>query len=318
MKRMPTSCVALGLCLVLALGSASADEAGRIDIQRVLPDGQLSRVIPAGEPVTLRISGVWQDACVPSVEGFERSGQGRLLNLFWNRASFVFCPQRLTPFSRDLENVQFDSGEIGVLPVTVVHTQWAVQSGDRAVFPVEGMVVLPAVRIAIQAPAEQQIAHWPTARRPPPGFHAVTPIHDLDGAWYAPERSGSGLLLEHRPRMAGSSSQDEVFGSWANFSTDGASQWHLLADTYWASPTRLLGRVYRATDDPRGCTREFPNPTCIFEARAAKRVDPVGIFELDLQAPDELVMTIDDSGTPLLLGMLQPPVEGYRVRLRRL
>lgn len=318
MGRISTSCVALGLCVVLALGSASAEEAGRIDIQRVLPNGQLSRVIPAGEPVTLRISGVWHDACVPTVAGFERSGQGRLLNLFWNRASFIFCAAVLTPFSREIENVRFDEDEIGVLPVTVVNTHWAVPSGDRAVTAADGMTVLPSVQMAIQARAEQQIAHWPTARQPPAGFHAVTPIHDLDGAWYAPERSGSGLLLEHRPRKAGSSTPDEVFGSWANFATDGTSQWHLLADAYWASPTRLLGRIYRASDDQRGCTRQFPNPECIFEARAAKRVDPVGIFELDLQGPDELVMTIDDSGTPLLLGMQQPPVEGYRVRLRRL
>lgn len=306
------------LALSVAAGLAPAGEVGRIDIQRVLPDGQLTREIPAGEPVTLRISGVWADSCVPGVVGFERNGDGRLLNLFWNRALLIACLQVLTPFSQDLRNVRFDEAEIGSLPVTVIHTQGSVLQGDRVLTVVEGMRVLPPIRIAIQAPPQQRIAHWPTARQPPAGFHAVTPIHEIGGGWYVPERPGSGLMLDHRPRAAGSSVQDEVYGSWANFAIEGQSQWHLLADTYWATPTRLLGWIYRAADEPRGCTRQFPNPQCIFEARAARRLAPVGIFQLDIEGPDELVMTIDDSGTPLLLGLMQPPVEGYRVRLRRL
>lgn len=312
MKSLP----ALGFSLML-LNPAHASEAGRIDIQRVLPNGQLTREIPVGEPVTLRVSGIWHNACLPAVVGFEPSGNGRLLNLFWNSAAFIGCGQALTPFSRHIENVRFDEGEIGVLPVAVVYTQFAVPFGSGSAIVVDGMRVLPEVEIAVQAPPEKQIAHWPTARRPPAGLYALTPIYDIGGSWYAPESLGSGLLLSHARRQAGSSTQDVLFGSWANFSIEGKSQWHLFADTYWASPTRLLGKIFRAEDDQRGCTRQFPNPKCIFEARSAKRLDTVGIFELDIQNPDELVMTIDDSGRTLLLGLVQPPVEGYRVRLRR-
>jgi len=318
MKGLQRSIAVLALSLTLAGGWAQASESGRIDIQRVLPNGQLTREIPAGEPVTLRISGVWHDGCTPAVAGFERSGQGRLLNLFWNRALLIGCAQVLTPFSRDLDNVRFDEGEIGVLPVTVLNTHGAAPSGNDALYLIQGATVLPSVELAIQAPASRQVAHWPTARRPPDGLYALTPIHDISGGWYAPEHAGSGLMIDHQRRQAGSTTQDEFWGTWTNFAVDGESQWHLFSETYWVTPTRALGKVFRAMDEPRGCTREFPNPTCIFEARAAKRLDPVGIFQLDLQGPDELVLTIDDSGTTLLLGLMQPPVEGYRVRLRRL
>lgn len=318
MNCLQRSSAALALALTLAGGWAEASEAGRIDIQRVLPNGQLTREIPTGEPVTLRISGVWHDGCTPSVAGFERSGQGRLLNLFWNRALLILCPQVLTPFSRDLGNVRFDEGEIGILPVTVINTHGAAPLGNDALYLIQGATVLPPVELAIQAPKAQQVAHWPTARRPPAGLYALTPIHEISGGWYAPEHAGSGLMINHQRRPSGSATQDEFWGTWTNFATDGKSQWHLFSDTYWVTPTRALGKVFRAEAEAQPCTLQFPNPACHFAARAAKRLDPVGIFQLDLQGPNEMVLTIDDSGTTLLLGLMQPPVEGYRVRLRRL
>lgn len=310
---------ALRLCAVLVLGHAHAEEAGRIDIQRVLPNGQLTREIPAGEPVTLRVSGVWHDACVPAVSGFERSGQGRLLNLFWNRALFIACPQVLTPFSRDVDNVRFEQREIGVLPVTVLNTVAALASGNDAQYVLQGATVLPSVELAIQAPPEQQVAHWPTAQQPPAGLYALTPLREISGGWYSPQHSGSGLMLQHRRKESGSPKQDELWGTWSNFGNDGKTQWHLLADSYWQTPTRALGRVYRAEAEAQGCTAQFPNPACHFAARSARRVDPVGIFQLDVLGPDDVLLTIDDSGTTLLLGSMQPPIRGgYRVSLRRL
>lgn len=306
--------------LIAPLFAPQAHAASRIDdIQRVLPNGQLSREIPAGETVTLRISGVWRDSCTPSVLGFVRSGEGRLLNLFWNRSTFRFCYSALTPFTRDIENVRFDENEIGALPITVVNTHDGVAAPDGStVTPVQGLTVLPPIELAIQAPADRQVAHWPTARQPPAGLFPVTAQYDLSGAWYTPEHSGTGLLLQHTRRAAGSSTIDSLWGSWSNFATDGRSQWHVFSETYWASPTRLLGRVLRAEADAVACTAQFPNPECNFAARAAREVRILGVFEITVHGPDELTLTIDDSGTPLLLGMTQPPVQGYSVRLRRL
>jgi hypothetical protein len=308
----------LGMYAALAFGHAHATDAGRIDIQRVLPNGQLSREIPAGEPVTLRISGVWRDGCIPNVVGFESSETGRLLNLLWDRRLRVGCIAALTPFSRDIENVRFDAAEIGVLPVNVVNTHYPSSAGLPVDALRERLTVLPPVGLAIQAPSAQRVAHWPTARQPPAGLYAVTPLQDIGGGWYSPEHSGSGLMLDHRRRPAGAPKQDELWGTWANFDSDGKTQWHLLAETYWQTPTRAIGKVYRAEGEAQACTLQFPNPACHFAARSARRVDPVGIFQLDVLGPDELVLTIDDSGTTLLLGMMQPPVEGYRVSLRRL
>ncbi|MFY8133850.1 MAG: hypothetical protein ACOVKS_02485, partial [Aquimonas sp.] len=145
--------------LVAPLFAPQALAASRIDdIQRVLPNGQLSREIPAGETVTLRISGVWRDSCTPSVLGFERSGKGRLLNLFWNRSAFIFCFSALTPFTRDIENVRFDENEIGALPITVVNTHDALAAPDGStVTPVR-----PATRGTLRAPGA---AHTPAVRR---------------------------------------------------------------------------------------------------------------------------------------------------------
>ncbi|MBE5314301.1 MAG: hypothetical protein H4O13_02745 [Xanthomonadales bacterium] len=306
--------------LVAPLFGPQAEAAPRIDdIQRVLPNGQLTREIPAGETVTLRISGVWTDSCTPSVLSFERSGQGRLLNLFWDRAALIYCLSALTPFTRDIPNVRFDEAEIGALPITVVNSHQSLPLPDGTVVaPVQGSTTMPQFEIAIQAPVDRQVTHWPTARQPPAGVFPVTAQYDLSGAWYSPQQSGSGLLLKHERRKSGSSTIDSLWGSWSNFATDGSSQWHVFSETYWASPTRLLGRVLRAEAEAVACTAQFPNPGCNFAARAAREVKIVGIFEITVHGPDELTLTIDDSGTPLLLGMTQPPVQGYSVRLRRL
>ncbi len=311
---------ALSLCAALVLGHAHAEEAGRIDIQRVLPNGQLTREIPAGEPVTLRISGIWPGRCVPTVAGFERSGAGRLLNLYTSREDFFSCLSALTVtyFSRDLENVRFDEQEIGALTVAVLNTHQALPSGNDILYSTQGATALAPIQLAIQAPPARQVAHWPTAQQPPAGLYALTPLREISGGWYSPQHSGSGLMLQHRRKASGSSKPDELWGTWANFGSDGKTQWHLLADSYWQTPTRALGQVYRAEAEAQGCTLQFPNPACHFAARSARRVDPVGIFQLDVIGPDEVLLTIDDSGTPLLLGLMQPPVEGYRVSLRRL
>lgn len=306
--------------LVAPLFAPQAEAASRIDdIQRVLPNGQLTREIPAGETVTLRISGVWRDSCTPNVLGFERSGEGRLLNLFWNRSAFIFCYSALTPFTRDIQNVRFDETEIGALTVSVVNTHDALAAPDGStVTPVQGLTVLPPLEIAIQAPVDRQVAQWPAARQPPAGRFPVSAQYDLSGAWYSPQHSGSGLLLQHERRAAGSTAIDSLWGSWSNFAIDGSSQWHVFSETYWATPTRLLGRVLRAEAESVACTTQFPNPECAFAARAARAVQVVGIFEITVHGPDELTLTIDDSGTPLVSGATQPPLQGYSVRLRRL
>lgn len=313
------SLTAIALICVPLMG-AQADAVSRVeDIQRVLPGGALTREIPAGEPVTLRVSGVWHNACTPSVIGFEPSGRGRVLNLLWNRTSFAYCRPEATDFSRDIPGVRFEASEIGVLPITVVNTHGGLPTpGGGSVIPVEGMTVLPPFELVVQAPLQQQIGVWPTARQPPEGLFPITARYELSGAWYAPQHPGSGLLLNHERRRAGTQTIDQLWGSWSNFSTDGRPQWHVLSETYWATPTRLLGWVLRAEAEPSACTAQFPNPECSFAARSANTIDIVGIFEINVLGPDRLSLTIDDSGTPLLLGFVQPPVQGYRVELQRL
>ena len=290
------------------------------DIQRVLPDGQLTRHIPAEQPVTLRISGIWSNRCIPSVRAFDRGRSGRLLQLVLTVPPSAFiCWPVPTAFTQDVAGLRFEEDEIGVLPVAVVLTD--LETIDTRALT-QGLQWLQALDIAIQPPPERLVPVWPTARRPPAGLYAATARYDVSGGWYSPEHSGTGLTLHHEPRRAGGdpASVDVLWGSWANFAIDGRPQWHLLSETYWASPTRLLGKVYRADAQAVACNAQIPNTGCSFGARAAQRVQVVGIFELDVTTPNELTLTIiDDSGTTtLLLGMLQPPVEGYRVRLRRL
>lgn len=291
----------------------NAGAANQIDIQRVLPNGQLSREIPAGDPVQLRISGIWYDSCTSSLQEFTANGKGRVLNLLHDRNTFILCRPVETAFTRDI-NTRFSESEIGRLSVTVLNTHGAVASQRFS----DQFTLLQPIELAIQPPANRAVAVWPTAIRVPDGYYALAPLHNIGGGWYSPQHSGSGLTLNHEPRKSGDRGQDRLFGTWSNFATNGDPQWHLLADTYWATPTRLLGRIYRAEADPIACTLQFPNPECDFAARSAREGRIAGIFELQVHGPDELSLTIDDSGTTLLVGMVQPPVRGYTVRLRRL
>jgi len=316
MKNTATLGFAL-LCLLHSVAPVAAQDRVE-DIQVLLPDGQLSRLIPAEQPVTLRISGTWSHRCTPSVRSINRNGPGRLLQLVHSvHPSAFICIPVPTAFTQDVLGVRFDEDEIGVLSVAVALTDF--EAIDTRALS-QGLQWLPTLDIAVQPPPEKLVPAWPTAREPPPGLYAATALYDISGGWYSPEHSGSGLILNHEPRRARgvAASVDTLWGSWANFATDGRPQWHLLSETYWASPTRLLGKVYRAEAEAVDCTAQFPNTACGFGARAARSLQVVGIFELDVTAPDALTLTIDDSGTTLLQGLVQPPVEGYRVQLRRL
>lgn len=291
-----------------------------LKIERVLPDGQVTQELVAGESMNLRISGVWHNGCVPTNARFESSQTGKrllVMSYSWPLTADTFCTAALAPVRYEVPAVQFSVDEVGAVEVTVIEMRRPVTDAGQLVGALE---VLDPLELAVQPPLNQRSNVWPTALQPPQGFYPMTASSDLTGHWFAPEKSGSGLLLKHDRRTSGrpTTEIDQLSGLWANFATDGKTQWHWLADGYWATPNRYLGWVYRAETEPFGCTAVFPNPACTFAALPAESVQRVGIFELRVEHDGELILTFDDSGTPLLLGMQQPPVVGYQVRLQRM
>jgi hypothetical protein len=104
-----------------------------------------------------------------------------------------------------------------------------------------------------------------------------------------------------------------VVGGWFHFAPNGETRWHLLVAERWDTPTRLVGRVYRASGQPFGCTAQSPNPDCDFSPAEGADVAPVGIFALSFESADSAQLTFSLPGNPTFIW-----VPGRPIPLRKL
>jgi hypothetical protein len=268
------------LLMLFAAVPSQAEQPGVFQLRALSTAPGTPQVLRAGETVVLEYSGAWGESCVPEVLGLEGTGRQRVLRLA-PRPPGVFCGQVMTPFARQLEALRFDEDDVGVIKVVVV------RDGAGWVSEHE-LVVLSA------APSPES-----------PTFGAF----DVGGSWYDPARSGSGLLLQHRREGR----QDTVTGGWFHFTPSGETRWHLLVADRWDTPTRLVGRVYRASSQAFGCTAQSPNPDCDFSPAEGADVAPVGIFALSFESADSAQLTFSLPGNPTFIW-----VPGRPIPLRKL
>lgn len=242
------------LMAVLGLGLALSLGATELKIVPENPAAPLR----AGSELRLKLVGTWRDACLPGVLGWTGTGNRRLLKLSGDPGQF--CAQVLTDFELELPPLTVDEGQ--------------------------------QLRVAVIDASEQWISEHTLALQPPPGNGARVGSFDVNGAWFVPERSGSGLLLNHERGLE----SERIFGAWFNFDMDGSPRWYLLDGASWTTPTRLEGTAYLAAATPYACTTQFPNPDCDFAAIRSSRVQPAGRFVIDFADGNAGVLRFTQAG----------------------
>lgn len=244
---------AKALITALSLGLASSLSATPFTLT---PTGDAP--LRAGSELRLKLSGTWRDACLPRVVGWSGSGNRRLLKLSVNPGTF--CAQVLTPFTLELPPLVVESGQ--------------------------------QLRVAVIEGDEQWLSEYTLALQPAGSSGARVGSFDVNGAWYVPERSGSGLLLNHERGLE----SERIFGAWFNFDMDGSTRWYLLDEARWATPTRLEGTAFFAAAAPYLCTTQSPNPDCDFAAVRASRVQAAGRFVIDFADGQKGVLRFTQPG----------------------
>ena len=257
------------LLVLVAAAPVHADQSGGFQLRSLSAEPGTPQVLRAGEPVVLEYSGHWRDSCVPAVLALEGTGRQRVLRLA-PLPPDRGCAAVLTPFTLRLEALRFDEGAIGVVKVVVVEA-------DAGWVSAHELAVL-------------------SAEPNPDPEAASTAAFDVDGAWYDPTRSGSGLLLQHQRDGA----QETLTGAWFNFAPSGEPRWYLLAEARWLTPLLVEGLVYRASGQPFGCTAQTPNPDCEFAPAASAEVAAVGLFAINFESPDRAVLNFKQPGNPTL------------------
>lgn len=245
---------AKALITALSLGLASSPGATELTLAPTDPAATLR----AGSELRLTLSGTWRDACLPDVVGWAGTGNRRLLKLSGNPGQL--CAQVLTDFELELP------------PLTV-------EDGQQ-------------LRVAVIDANEQWLSEHTLALQPAAATGARVGSFDVNGAWYVPERAGSGLLLNHERGLE----SERIFGAWFNFDMDGSTRWYLLDGASWTTPTRLEGTAYLAAAAPYVCTTQFPNPDCDFAAVRSSRVQPAGRFVIDFADGDAGVLRFTQPG----------------------
>lgn len=242
------------LLALLGLGLTLGVGASEFTLEPLNPDATLR----VGSELRLKLSGTWRDACLPGVVGWTGTGNRRLLKLSGNPASI--CAQVMTDF------------ELVLPPLTI-------EDGKQ-------------LQVAVIDAGEQWISTHTLALQPASATADRVGQFEVNGAWYVPERSGSGLLIDHQR----SAESERIFGVWFNFDMDGRSRWYLLDGASWTTPTRLEGTAFLTAATPYLCTTQFPNPDCDFAAIRASRVEPAGRFVIDFSDEKQGVMRFTQSG----------------------
>ncbi len=231
-----------------------------------------------GEMVTLTVSGIWRDSCVPQRVSMSGRFHRRLLTLDTGNPGACFFV--LTPY-RVETSVRFE--DLGGVDFGTVRVTLATSRGE----------VLGEQDLAVQSRSSSapRISEY-----------------RVDGAWYFPQASGSGLVLEHNKDR----NVDRVWGMWTNYASDGSPRWHLFQDASWQTPTRLIGKIHRLTSVPFACSGQFPNSDCNFAPQSAAASINVGEFAIDFASDKSAVLVMSQRdgaqllpGTPVPLSKLE-------------
>ncbi len=264
-------------CAASGIVQAETEIEPGYQLRAIQADQAGPQIVRAGEAFALEFSGVWRDSCVPRMLALEGTGHRRILSLE-AAAPGSPCLTVLTPFEQRLEGLRIDEADAGLVEIALI-------AGGKDWLATHELVVQGA---AVDAP--------------------VHSAYNVQGAWYSPRHSGSGLtLLQTRAGEA-----DSLVGMWMNFDSFGAPRWYLLANAAWTSPTRVEGVVYLLSGQPFACTLQFPNPDCDFAAVANEEVSEAGDFTIDF----------DDDGAATLqfsqLGANGQPVLALPIEIRSL
>ncbi|MGQ0799643.1 MAG: hypothetical protein ACT4NL_05985 [Pseudomarimonas sp.] len=102
----------------------------------------------------------------------------------------------------------------------------------------------------------------------------------VNGAWYAPEFSGSGLMMTHRrePRS------ESTVGAWFNFDGDGDARWYSLQGGRWISSTLLSGTIYKSRGSFQDCASTPDDTDCpeSLRVRPARQTERLGSYEFEM------------------------------------
>ena len=276
MTHLQSPGLALRLTLLCGLAGCSLSATAQF-----VDDDFRIRTVPeiavAGEPVRVILEGTWA-TCLPVGVRFSGTGQRRIIAL-QAPPDGTICAAVIQPISAQLGDVLFDERDAGTIAIAIVYS-----TGELL-----GLASLAVQSADPMAPS--------------------TSTYDVNGTWYSPESSGSGLVLVHDK----SGERDGVVGGWANFRPDGSARWYALEGSGWVSPSTLAGTVYQAMADAFSCEPGGPTPACDFDPRSATELVALGTFSIEFQSADQATLVMsqaDSSGQP----RDAEPVELIRLR----
>lgn len=271
-----TACAMTVLMVFGAVNPAQADQEIGYQLRVVPSDPQYPLRVRAGQTVALELTGVWPDSCVPRIIGLEGTGHRRVLRLT-GRTPEQACARVLTPFEQRLEDVRFEDREAGIVEIALI---------------VDGEGWLDVQNLVVESNDAQA---------------AVYSAFDVQGAWYSPAHSGSGLTLLHTRK----GSTDSLVGMWMNFDSAGAPRWYLLANAVWVAPERVEGIVYQLNGAPFACTAQMPNPDCQFAAVRQQSARQEGLFSIKFEDATQAVLEFSQRAEEG-----QPPVFARPIELQ--
>lgn len=271
-----TACAMAVLMVFGAVNPAQADQEIGHQLKAVPSDPQHPLRVRAGQTFALELSGVWPHSCVPRMIGLEGTGHRRVLRLT-GTAPEQACARVLTPFEHRLEDLRFEDREAGIIEIALI---------------VDGEGWLDVQTLVVESNEEPAAVYS--------GF-------DVQGAWYSPAHSGSGLTLLHTRN----SDTDTLVGMWMNFDGAGAPRWYLLANAVWVAPERVEGMVYQLNGEPFACTAQTPNPDCQFAAVRQRAARQEGLFSIKFENATQAVLEFSQRA-----GEGQPPVSARPIELQ--
>jgi hypothetical protein len=182
------------------------------------------QVAPPGTLRKIVVAGLWPNGCVPvHAELGEAAGYGKptLVVTLTEPLTFAACTAALTHYRLEVDYTPRTAGQLDIVAITSIAK--AVGKGTL----VTGDAADPRS------------------------------IHDVAGAYYDPQTSGSGLTIAHDYGQS-----DTVFATWAVYdAASGTARWFSLQQGRWQADGLVWkGFAYETKADPR--SEPTPCPLC--------------------------------------------------------
>jgi hypothetical protein len=184
---------------------------------------------------TVKVSGLWNDGCVPVGSSLERDGQRPRTLIFklFVPQTFVACTQALTPYEQRQTYTPREEGVERILVVT-----------NDGRWIAEGQIVTQG----------QGKAHS---------------MRDLTGFWLDSRTVGSGLSLTHS-----FATSDILIGAWFYYDNQGKSRWGSIQKGSWQTPTVYVAELLEVEAAPGGCPQyACPQPATAYKFVASIRIE---------------------------------------------